>query len=77
MPGFCDLQFTKISITRLKNLFGFTREKRKNKKKQHDSLTSAGALPELNGLQENQTRSPNEMQGLEQEPKKKVVNSPI
>lgn len=63
-----QLQFTKISITRLKNLFGFNTEKRKNKKKQHDSLTSAGALPDLNGLQENQTGSLNEMQGLEQEP---------
>ena len=63
-----QLQFTKISIIRLKNLFGFNTEKRKNKKKQHDSLTSTGALPELNRLQENQPGSLDEMQGLEQEP---------
>jgi hypothetical protein len=63
-----QLQFTKISITRLKNLFGFNTEKRKNKQKQHDSLTSTGALPELNGLQENQPGSLNKMQGLEQAP---------
>jgi hypothetical protein len=62
-----QLQFTKISIIRLKNLFGFNTEKRKNKKKQQDSLTSTGALPDLNELQENQPRSLNEMQGLEQE----------
>jgi hypothetical protein len=63
-----QLQFTKISITRLKNLFGFNTEKRKNKNKQLDSLTSTGALPELYGLQENQPGAHNEIQGLEQEP---------
>ena len=66
-----QLQFTKISITRLKNLFGFNTEKRKNKKKQIDSLTSVGALSELTELQESQPQSLNAMQGLEEHPPEK------
>jgi hypothetical protein len=68
-----QLQYTKISMLRLKNLFGFSTEKRKNKQKQQDSLTSVGTLSELNGLlQKNQPRSLNAMQGLEMEaPEKK------
>jgi hypothetical protein len=68
-----QLKYTKISITRLKNLFGFSTEKRQNKKKHHALLTSVGALPDLNELQENQPGSSlNAMQGLDQElPEKK------
>jgi len=65
-----QLQFTKISIARLKNLFGFNTEKRKNKKKQMDTLTGIGTLAELNELQ-NQSKSLNEMQGLEESPPEK------
>jgi hypothetical protein len=62
-----QLQFTKISILRLKNLFGFNTEKRQNKKKPKEPLTSAGAFPKLNGLHESQPVSLNALQGLEQE----------
>lgn len=65
-----QLQFTKISIARLKNLFGFNTEKRKNKKKQMDTLTGIGTLAELNELQ-SQSKSLNEMQGLEESPPEK------
>ena len=67
-----QLQFTKISILRLKNLFGFNTEKRQTKKQQKEPLPSTGTLSELNALQENQPGSLNTLQGLEQEsPEKK------
>jgi hypothetical protein len=66
-----QLQFTKISMLRLKNLFGFNTEKRKNKRQQKEPLTSTGTLPNLNALQENQSGSLNTLQGLEQKPPEK------
>jgi hypothetical protein len=62
-----QLKFTKISMARLKNLFGFNTEKRKNNKKKHNSNTNAEDTPELEASQETQPLSLNELQGIEQE----------
>jgi hypothetical protein len=67
-----QLQFTKISMLRLRNLFGFSTEKRKNKAQKTESLADEGALAELTGEQETQPQSHNALQGLEKDsPEKK------
>ena len=66
-----QLEYTKITIARLKNLFGFSTEKRNKRKSAETHINSGNLILNLDNLLDMQSPAVNELQAQQEDPLKK------